>query len=74
MEQEVDLKAVIESLQGENERLREKLAAVHLDSWHPLEALAIWWAGLDAQDRIYILTGACLVLVTLISVINFLRR
>ena len=72
--EQINLQGVIESLQADNERLRERLAAIHVQQWHPLEALAVWWAGLDAQDRIYVLTGACLILVTLITLLNFLRR
>ena len=74
MEQEINPQRVIESLQADNERLRERLAAIHMQQWHPVESLAIWWAGLDAQDRIYVLTGACLILVTLITLLNFFRR
>ena len=74
MEQEINPQGVIDSLQAENERLRERLAAIHVQQWHPIEALAIWWAGLDAQDRIYVLSGACLILVTLITLLNFFVR
>jgi hypothetical protein len=74
MSDAIDYQAVIEQLQGENERLREKLLKARLDGFMPFEGLLQWWEGLDFHEKYIMVAGACMVLITMITLIRLVWR
>lgn len=74
MDQDINAAAIIEQLQAENERLREKIAGLVLTQHSLFGRIADWWSGMDSIDRYYVVAGAAVIVVAAANLAALFRR